>query len=422
MRPTLRFAYWFLLLLLNYVAFSYFRLPILRLFLLANIALLLLALLQLYLNYHMLEVSLLVQRPYVQRGQRARWLLRLNNKSRFTALPIRIYAEEHQERVFNWQNKRLLLGTIEAKSASTALLSLPTQHCGTKNVDKFYISVGELFGFFYRRIPAQKLFTAEKSVTVLPLADRDVLLSEAALQFVEEGEQQAQRPFEESTELDQLRHLRDGDALKRIHWKLSARVNEWMVKQYRPEDEIVWTLLCDVQTITQYGALDPEQRESCLDLRDYALDAAAALVEEGLMAKRRLQIRVYKNKTETLHLSGTELNLYPEFLILLAQAPAEAGVTLAEQIEREKPEGARHPYILITSAPLLPESKQLLLFLQEKTEVFLLHMPFADGLESELHEQYTELRAAGMKVELLPFRAELSKPERRDEEIKVVPR
>lgn len=89
----------------------------------------------------------------------------------------------------------------------------------------------DLFGLIRIRIEGKKLKTALSSVVVYPktyeLEQRllDLRMNEGA----EDG---AKRDAGEVSSIADLREWRDGDSLKRVHWKLSARMRKTIVKEF----------------------------------------------------------------------------------------------------------------------------------------------------------------------------------------------
>lgn len=399
MKITLRLVYWVLIAAALYAAFAYFRLPVLRLFLIANIAMVLFSLIQAIWNFRMVSVQMRTARSLIPRGQNARWFVQVKNLSRVSSIPIRVYSET-KDRNKQVRKKTYLYGNLAIQGEQTAVLTIPSRHCGVLYADKLRVAVGDLFSFFYLYLPSSRVNAGGGATYVLPLAETHAQLADESLVFLE-GAHQSKRPFDESEELDQVRMMQAGDPLKKIHWKLSARVSDWMVKQYRPEDDIFWTMLCDVQTLSEPYSTEDDSCEYALALRDFALDAAAALLETALLQGRKLELNTYHPDLQKL--KGSDISLYPEFLKQLANLPAEGSLSFTEQMQREMLEGNRNPYILVSTKFDEEIFQVLQAFLPSKTEVFFVLIPFEGKISPEQSHFIDQLRLNGMKIAVSNF-------------------
>ncbi len=403
MRVTLRFAYWLVLIFLLYAAYAYFRLAIIRLFLLLSLAALLFSFIQLFLNYYLIDLKVAPARSLVARGDQARWQLKIINKSKFSSVPVRLNSETNAEG--KSKGRRIwLYGQVPAKSEQLALLSLPAKHCGYLDAERVRVAIADLFGFFYMYWPAKKVSKAFKPVVVCPIAGAGPDLSEVSLRFLQSGDILSKRPFDESEEAEDLRQMQPGDPLKKIHWKLSARVGEWMVKQYQAADELFWTLLCDVQSLNGYEQASEREIEERLDLRDFALDAAAALVEAVLLERRKLELKIYADTDYAL--KSNELSLYPQFLKALALSPTREAPSMAEQLLRANEEAAHQAHILLVNALDQALAERILLFRDQVSDLFLLVVMRQEDISTELEDILNRLRAADVQAAFYPYRRE----------------
>jgi len=104
--------------------------------------------------------------------------------------------------------------------------------------------VFDLTGFFY----VNKRLNSAAMVEVLPeLGEVAVRVSEGARNFFGDADvYDEERPGHDSSELFQIRPFRNGDRIQRIHWKLSAKQDELLVREdSRPKACAVIFLLND---------------------------------------------------------------------------------------------------------------------------------------------------------------------------------
>jgi len=127
------------------------------------------------------------------------------------------------------------------------------------------IRVYDLLGFFYLNIRSASIAGAlvMPQISVIP-----VKIGESVRHFIGEAlvydEQQSGKDPSETFE---IREYRDGDKLQRVHWKLSARTDELMVKEgshpkgcpvvlFMPEGKSTKVELCDYMTSLSFTLMD----------------------------------------------------------------------------------------------------------------------------------------------------------------------
>lgn len=110
-----------------------------------------------------------------------------------------------------------------------------------------------------------------------------------------EGETLRNRPsFDQSLEVSKIKELEPGDTMHRIHWKISARFGEWMVKQYDQSKE---------KTISYYFDLPvvKENDENTLQRRDTILQHGFSIMSQAL----KKGFTIYVNYQENLLFSSS---------------------------------------------------------------------------------------------------------------------
>ncbi|MGN1111968.1 MAG: DUF58 domain-containing protein [Acutalibacteraceae bacterium] len=99
-----------------------------------------------------------------------------------------------------------------------------TKHCGCVNISARYARVYDFTGIFF--LPVKLNFS--ESILVMPLAERPELQpdsqSTAVLGF-------KPKPGGGFSDYYELRPYRSGDSLKSVHWKLSSKLDELIVKE-----------------------------------------------------------------------------------------------------------------------------------------------------------------------------------------------
>lgn len=144
-------------------------------------------------------------------------------------------------------------------------------HRGVYEAGVTRISARDIFGFFcVSRNPGMKLIRME----VLPKA---VHAPEMKLKSVDMGPEFLARASEDTASPSDVRAWQDGDSLKKVHWKLSMRRRELMVRTYEESARPDTLIIPDLSEIT---ALKDQQLtvedcicESCLAMAKAQLEA-----------------------------------------------------------------------------------------------------------------------------------------------------
>ena len=180
---------------------------------------------------HTAQVRVLMPDSPIFCGQTAQVRLRLENRgflppSRFQVTVLLRNALMDEEEVC------VLTGSCPPEWQTEAVLPVAREKCGILTVSPLRLKVWDPMGLFRR----SKKLTAEERVAVLPKTEgaagpepagrnREMELTEALREAMESS----------GTEPEETVPYREGDPLKHIHWKLSARQEELMVKRYLPD-------------------------------------------------------------------------------------------------------------------------------------------------------------------------------------------
>ncbi len=195
-----------------------------------------------------LKVQLLSQQKTLLRNEIGNWQLIVTNSSSINTIRLIHLRESY---------------ILSPNTSFELNYPTPAQHVGYlyPNIDT-KLKIVDLFGLFSKRIALPKASVAY----VLPFTHSKHNTSFDG-NLEEYKKQQISRPFSlEEEELDSIFPLDPSFPLRRIHWKLSARLQEWMVKRYYQTTNTILTIFLE---------LDYFER---LDYRDQYLDFIANLL------------------------------------------------------------------------------------------------------------------------------------------------
>lgn len=205
------------------------------------------------------------------------------------------------------------------------------------------VSIQDPFGLF--RLPLNCLTAGAREglrLHVLPRPD-DRLLALEWLHNNRDGFTASQSLSDEVNAVADLHQMNPGDSLKRIHWIISAKQNQWMIKRFEKDEQAHVLVLPDL------GEIQLPERLRVLR-RDAVLRLAAASVQQMLQSEMTVLL---VTSDQRLHSSfATRNDQLLDLLIHLAAAPDRS----ADPLRQLALEGlARLPddamVVFVTAAP-----------------------------------------------------------------------
>lgn len=125
--------------------------------------------------------------------------------------------------------KKRFRGVLIPKGEETVWLTFDTEYCGVMEICLDSIRIYDFLGIFYRKVRWKK--TA--GIKVMPQFELMPLeITRRTREFQADAQEFSQeRRGDDPSEIYQVREYREKDSLKDIHWKLSAREEQLMVKE-----------------------------------------------------------------------------------------------------------------------------------------------------------------------------------------------
>lgn len=135
---------------------------------------------------------------------------------------------EVKNKLTNQLNKQILPMSAESKGKTKGSFTVKSPYCGYLDVMVTELYLMDWFGF----LPVRVRQTAKTHISVLP----DTFLPNVFLHMsmTEKEDADSWSPIKKGNDQSELFALRDyvqGDSLKQIHWKLSAKKNQLIVKE-----------------------------------------------------------------------------------------------------------------------------------------------------------------------------------------------
>lgn len=241
---TARGVGWLLLILIAWGFLAYSGLVQLQLILMILLLLPLLSVGSLLWLRTRLKIDESIRQTLIRRKDQTSLVVRLTLRSRQVVglaelLIARPGKDGRTERV-----KRLT--ALTQRGETTVVLPLSGHHRGLFRVGLLRLKCRDLFGLvrlpFYRCQPDR----LEPFLTVLPRPYTFDPLQELASLLQQNQLQKAWKPGSELDAIANIRQQQPGDALKRAHWKLSARLDELMIREFENPLQQDVLVLCDL--------------------------------------------------------------------------------------------------------------------------------------------------------------------------------
>ena len=280
------------------------------------------------------KVSIRVSVPVAEKNQAVDVDILVDNQSGMPLLCGKLYLK-----VRNYYHKGTALEKVRIqsprKSKTSCRCRLSSGNCGKLSIAVGRVYTGDPLGIFYLPVSISK---RQESLSVMPVIqpmELDIDKRDWEI-LLDSDEYDTTRGGEDPSEVFQIRSYRRGDRMQSIHWKMTARSEDLMVKEFsRP-------LYCAVVMFLDMRAA---QNGSGFDNADEYLERVLA-VSSGLMeAECRHMVVWYDRKENQICRMQieTQEHLYGLIEQLFQILPYTEGVNLEELYHEEYP---YHTYCL----------------------------------------------------------------------------
>lgn len=324
-----RFVFWILAVVATFIGNQLIEHKFIMILMLFLLALPIFSVLYSFWIRRKLSVSIVPDQEFIERGDQACWYIKFTNLSKLQTMAIRILIKANTLHIDQEQIQATLL--IAQNDSSNIRLTAKPAFSGPFTADSFSIAINDIFGFF--RI---KSLTATEvnfpNVYVLPLEEMSEDYHEYLSNHLAAGEFPSGKSQSLLDEIDRLRTMESGDSLKHIHWKLSARMQEWMVKEFDKEDDRTVTVLLNLPEVFFKTYNDESNR--LLFLRNYMLDHTYTAIRIFLSREATVRLKTYQPELvveEAIHMNEADL-----LRKQLSYIPYRSVIPFAEQLHDER--------------------------------------------------------------------------------------
>lgn len=281
-----------------------------------------------------IQVQVRSAKKKLRKGESFDWMLMLRNQSVIPAVQAQIRLEYSSSLAGLPQN---LTVDIPLRAKNTHQVRL-TFHAATSGIMNLKLKSVRLFDPLH-------LFSVKRNLQdiaqVLVLPEPAVMpdWQPAAPEIDDSPEYSKVKPGDDPSEIFDLHAYREGDAISRIHWKLSSKLDELMVKEFSLP-------IAGQHILVPFYYLTGAQPESAirLDAMLALLSGAAQLLTEAELPASLMQL----SKLRTIPFSDYD-DYHDALTVLLRSEPSseEASEMLVGQIFRTQESEHQHDSLLI---------------------------------------------------------------------------
>ena len=180
-----------------------------------------------------IRVKTSISDPIIKMGEECKFIIQLMNESVFpvTNGTIRIKYRNQLDDTFQ---ERKIRFQLDGKSSQKLMATFYGSHCGMLEFMCDSVCAYDYFGLFSAVLYGRK--NKEKNAEVMVVPEFEYADDETDEQTEQKEDITVDLYGESSTEIKGVREYRQGDALKHIHWKLSSKQKQLMVKEYSQEE------------------------------------------------------------------------------------------------------------------------------------------------------------------------------------------
>lgn len=281
------------------------------------------------------HVKVLLPQTQVLRGEKFQLRGELTNESR---LPVPQLMVRLAVRVYPEQEELLLQGKLmlDGRERGWLCFQLDSTHCGCLEIRPEQLTVTDFLGIFARRC---RIDGDEKHLLfILPelLRENQSIPDLQGIFPAEDAD--SQRQGSDTADPYRIRSYQEGDSLKLVHWKLTARLNQLMVREMADSAEKLTWLFLNLQ---EKPGLPPVRRNP--EAWDHFVETVASASASLLKTEKRHMVLWFDGASGTIvrQLVSDETSLQ-EMLCGLLRAdsyPSRDDSPLLKEIDSDETKG-----------------------------------------------------------------------------------
>lgn len=155
--------------------------------------------------------------------------IQVNNPTIFPISFVKIYIT-YKNAYSNQKFKKTICASMDSRTKTSVIFHLTSQYAGNMEITLEGIRVYDYIKLF----SLKKKIKSELKVAVLPsyyeLEDNEII--NRSRQISESDNYSPNKKGDDPSEVFEIREYREGDRLQRVHWKLSSKLDQLMIKEF----------------------------------------------------------------------------------------------------------------------------------------------------------------------------------------------
>lgn len=276
------------------------------------------------------------QMNYIERGRVARWVYSLKTPRSLSSF---VLLTRFTDKYGVGESSEMVLRGGERFDMAIEMVG---RHTGMLRPGDMQLRILDYFAFFSLKVGDldEKSFP---QIAVLPRSLTDISEKDESRRVLDSADQISKKSETQTDEIDRMRQMQQGDLMRSIHWKLSARMQQWMVRQYEKADEAQIHYLIHLPMVEDS---DDDHNEHALNVRDTVLDRVSATAQNFLNNQYTICLQTRIPWLEKLYIK--HLDEYSLLRIRLAELPYRREITFEEQLFEESERDGKRFYCLFT--------------------------------------------------------------------------
>lgn len=256
----------------------------------------------------------------------------------------------------------------------------------------------DILSLFYLPVAFRRRCRQElPSLTVLPSTSPSANFDDLASFLFDWQHKQTPEAGDEVDAVANIRTHRPGDSLKRTHWKLTARLDEVMVKEFENPIRQAGLILIDMARPISAG----KRMAACLDLADACTDRVAYLTRLLLADGNSLRLVNYQGDGRHELKVGQQADLRQAQLMLAGMDWSDGWPAAQALIEETMPDKSACFIVLVSTRLDRLTVCQLLDLKQRGRPVWVVLLADANGQDPEQIEAIRMMTAGNLPMTLL---------------------
>ncbi len=256
----------------------------------------------LYFTYAHLRIVSSVNKRMIVKGDKVDYTITLQNRSPFVYCPLELKLTG--DRILFKKQYVPSLSILYPMSSKEIIIPLECRYRGNYHIGVASITFRDFFNLFkikYKKIETHQIlvYPNVKDLKYLPIKNRIVEDTNIVKGYFNE----------EHDQFKDIRSYEYGDSINRIHWKLSAKYNEMMVKAYQVAVNNASLLFLDITEHHYFYEIN-------IALEDKIIETAVHMIH--YMLKRNMSCKLMYYHLSSVALEGHQFSDFERFYQALA--------------------------------------------------------------------------------------------------------